>query len=121
MDKEKVTEEFLNKITERAEHMTSDRFLREEYIKKCIQLFIYELDEDEQVWVVDMLFKQQSYKRLVEHPEFMMNQNKIYSRSIITISVSVGLLLILSAILFSDSPFISWFVGFLKKLSFFVG
>lgn len=121
MDKEKITEEFLNKITDRAEQITSDRFLREEYIKKCIDLFIYELDTNEQVWLVDKLFEQLSYKKLVEHPTFMLNQNKIYSRSIITIAVSIGILMTLSAILFSDSPFISWFVSFLKKLSFFVG
>lgn len=77
------------------------------HIKRMIDVFISEFDEEEKIEITQAIFHQLSYKRLVEEPKRLLEISNMKIRTYFFNWIFASVFLLILGLLFSDNPFIT--------------
>lgn len=86
---------------------TEEEVKREKYVKKLIDFFIYDLDEQQQIATVEHLSQQISLLRVVNSPELYRKRGNMRIRIHLFNWCCAGVLLFMSGLLFSDTEYVN--------------
>lgn len=106
----------VRKINHKLEISGNKNYQVDETVKKIINTIENEFTEDEKVTFFIFFLKELSFKKTLEHPEFMIRQNNVFLRSMFFAAGLVTFIVILTALLFSDGPFVEGTLNLIKHV-----
>lgn len=107
-------------ITEEINSKPKGSVIRRQMIIKMLELYD-ELPQEERIMIIEHFCDEHQYKKMVEHPEFINKQSNAWMKVIMFGGITMMLLILTSAIFFSDSAIAEIINSYVARIYYFTG
>ena len=103
MKRQKSLVEQLDRIIEQTNSI-EDEEKKKVFITKCIELFEKNLTIEEKVIFTTFLIEEASFRKVVEHPDFLLKQSNMKIRNTFFNALIVVVVMMIAGLIFTDNP-----------------